>query len=306
MTEDTLRHDSTYRRGVILGLTMAEIMVLVVFCLMALMAVVLEQMAKLEGGQNSLAIKVLEKVQGQYSDPLLKYDDFAERLTDDWEKAKKYESLAQRLGNLPPEKLEELVDAAAELYSRTTEEQRRDLVAFVKTLPFESLEKDQGLPPLIDLRDKDNKFFEVGSARVSDEFRAHLKGQVADKIWENLQQYPVVDVIEIVGHTSETSVGGGRSSLDQTALAVVRGTADVSSMSAGDNAGLGLARAIAVMMVLKEDPRLKDVTMLPLSAGPMIQPVDVLADGSMSGEVAERRRIEIRARRKLDTLKGQE
>jgi hypothetical protein len=67
-----------------------------------------------------------------------------------------------------------------------------------------------------------------------------------------------------------------------------------------DNAGLGLARATAVVRVLMLDERLKGYTLLPLSGGQLIGVDDRLTKGG-GGDERERRRIEIRVRRANST-----
>jgi hypothetical protein len=70
----------------------------------------------------------------------------------------------------------------------------------------------------------------------------------------------------------------------------------VSNLISADNAGLGLARATAVVRVLGSDERLKGYTLLPLSGGQLIGVDDRLTSGG-GGDEPERRRIEIRLRR---------
>ncbi len=65
-----------------------------------------------------------------------------------------------------------------------------------------------------------------------------------------------------------------------------------------DNVGLGMARAAAIVRILRTDTRLNKFEILPLSAGQMVDLGGRLADGASSKEaVRERRRIEIRVRR---------
>ena len=63
-----------------------------------------------------------------------------------------------------------------------------------------------------------------------------------------------------------------------------------------DNAGLGFARAVAIVQILKGDRRLDGLTILPLSAAQLVGTDGKLSDGSSAGDVKERRRIEIRVR----------
>ena len=68
--------------------------------------------------------------------------------------------------------------------------------------------------------------------------------------------------------------------------------------SAVDNAGLGLARASAVIRVLRSIPELSNYEILPYSAGQLILPNETLTNGQSILEDDQRRRIEIRVRRR--------
>ena len=72
------------------------------------------------------------------------------------------------------------------------------------------------------------------------------------------------------------------------------------TLEPADNAGLGLARAISVANVLRGNPALSGITVLPLSAAQLILPGDTLTVGQ-AGNVETRRRIEIRIRRREAT-----
>src|SRR5207245_11173678 len=103
--------------------------------------------------------------------------------------------------------------------------------------------------------------------------------------------------IEVIGHTDEQKIVARNSNLDAFLLDTLRtNTGNVSSLIPADNAGLGLARATAVVRVLGSDERLKDYTLLPLSGGQLIGVDDRLTRGG-GGDERERRRIEIRVRR---------
>ena len=59
-----------------------------------------------------------------------------------------------------------------------------------------------------------------------------------------------VDVIEVIGHTDERPVASGLSNLDRRLSSVMSGASDVGLLQPADNAGLGLARAVAVVKVV--------------------------------------------------------
>ena len=63
-------------------------------------------------------------------------------------------------------------------------------------------------------------------------------------------------------------------------------------------AGLGLARAVAVVSVLSRSPLLAGYKLIPISGAQLVNTDETLAiDGFFSGDVRERRRIEIRLRK---------
>lgn len=82
---------------------------------------------------------------------------------------------------------------------------------------------------------------------------------------------------------------------------VIAKGASAARLTAADNAGLGFARALAVVQVLKKDDRVKHLTIVPLSAAQMINVDGNLSDGSKGGDVKERRRIEVRVRQSSTT-----
>ena len=106
-----------------------------------------------------------------------------------------------------------------------------------------------------------------------------------------------VDVIEVVGHTDELGIAARPSILDKELLPILRGDGDIKKLVPGDNAGLGLARAVAIVDVLKRDGRLKEFRILPLSGAQLVQTDETLSTGVQTGADPKRRRIEIRMRK---------
>ena len=106
-----------------------------------------------------------------------------------------------------------------------------------------------------------------------------------------------VDVIEVIGHTDEQPVSNRVSNLDRTLPTVTTGGNSTGALQWADNAGLGLARALAVVKVLSFDPRLRRFRILPLSAAQLIATDGKLTRWDARGDVRERRRIEIRMRK---------
>jgi outer membrane protein OmpA-like peptidoglycan-associated protein len=193
--------------------------------------------------------------------------------------------------------LERLVRAGARDMSN---EQLEALVASVSTSG--SIEAkgplDASWPPIISL-DGNRYRFRTGSAAITPEFEDYLVNDAAAKIADLLRQYDA-DVIEIVGHTDEQVIEPTEqrlSNLDKVALPAVNGATN-DELIPVDNAGLGLARAIAVARVLRNQPDLLGKKVVPLSAGQLLRKGDFLSTGvGDAADDPDRRRIEIRVRR---------
>jgi len=78
---------------------------------------------------------------------------------------------------------------------------------------------------------------------------------------------------------------------------VTSGESAGAALQWSDNAGLGLARALAVVKVLAADARLRAFRILPLSAAQLIDTDSRLTKWDGQSDVRERRRIEIRMRK---------
>jgi flagellar motor protein MotB len=151
-------------------------------------------------------------------------------------------------------------------------------------------------PPIIKIKEADGEFFLVGSAQVSPAFEAKIKREVVPRILELVTRFQT-DVVEIVGNTDEQPIPPGiPSNLDTLSIDVLAKGESPARLNAADNAGLGFARALAVVQVLSKDDRLRKLTILPLSAAQVIDVDGKLSNGSKGGDVKERRRIEIRVR----------
>ena len=112
---------------------------------------------------------------------------------------------------------------------------------------------------------------------------------------KNVDDYDV-DVVEVIGHTDEVPMSG-KSNLDTSLIRASVNKVSIASLQSTDNAGLAMARAVAVVRILRADKRLAGLTILPLSGAQMIVPVDKMADGTAPGSNQQRRRIEIRLRK---------
>jgi len=116
-----------------------------------------------------------------------------------------------------------------------------------------------------------------------------------------------VDVIEVVGHTDERPIGIRQlSNLDRELPSVLKSSSSVASLTPADNAGLGLARAVAVVSVLRQSPLLDGYKIIPLSGAQLVNTDETLALEASPDDVQQRRRIEIRLRKSvsIDTTSG--
>ena len=150
-------------------------------------------------------------------------------------------------------------------------------------------------PPFFSLSEAGGYFFDSGKATLRPAFEANLRNVIIPLLAKNIQEYGV-DVVEVIGHTDEVPMVGA-SNLDASLINASRGGFPIAELRSTDNAGLAIARAVAVVRILRADPRLRGITILPLSGAQMVVPVDKLADGRATSSDQSRRRIEIRLRR---------
>jgi outer membrane protein OmpA-like peptidoglycan-associated protein len=301
-----------YNRGLILGLTMAESMLLLVFCLLLVAAAMISQ----ERSHRYQAERKLKEAEQQLV--LLEQ----KRSEQSWLIVQLQKQL--KSGDLSPAdqaKLEkewrELVLARETLDSLnaegTTSQDLRELAKVGEVLKQHGVDLAKapdevnkllagGLggtaphewPPIINLEDVRTNYFQSGSTELTKTFVQLLDTTVVNEIAGNLSAYGA-NIVEVIGHTDEQPVARRTSNLDDTLIDAMDGRLPISAVEPADNAGLGLARAIAVANVLKANPKLKNATILPMSAAQLILPGDTISAGQ-AGAVETRRRIEIRVR----------
>lgn len=319
-----------HRRGVVMGFTMAELMLLLLFCLLLATAGVLAQrdqrIAELEAVPKGevttgelaqlrqsdaqlsglLAMLGMPKLAAPQVDALWQQLALANASAPSSAGAKVLAELTEEVGPMSAGERDRLLKAlAAMLASGMT---ARDMSRLAQLTPEQlALMRQPGAlqvsghqwPPIISLEDNGNRFA-TGSAELTPAFRADLEQRVAGEVEQLLDAYGV-DVIEIIGHTDEQVITPTRpSNLDVTAIEVMSGRLGPDAMVADDNAGLGLARAIAVAKVLEATGRFAGIKLVPLSAAQLLLPGDTLSSGA-AGRLEQndqrRRRIEIRVRR---------
>jgi phosphoribosylanthranilate isomerase len=208
--------------------------------------------------------------------------------------------------NMSPEHLKELlpaIDLLTKILSDETpyEDQIMNLIADAEKGKAAGEGKPHEWPPIISLSETQDHYFKSGSAEISPAFRELLIAKTANQIATIAAQYGV-NVVEVIGHTDEQRITGIRSNLDSEIADVLNGNKSIAALKPGDNAGLGLARALAVTQVLRGQPRLTGLTILPMSGAQLTLPSDDLTDGRDAGNSEGRRRIEIRVRKRNEIM----
>lgn len=329
-----------YGRGLILGLTMAETFLLLVFCLLLIAAAAIatqrreldDARAERDKAIAELALKrpdvrriqlELQELREQNAH-LVESNTRLEQtvaaippeilrqaeIDDDWQELTLAKDLAEAVKSegLSPSEASRLAPALRVLKENgfLDAESSDARLADALSAAAENHQEPHTWPPIINLSEAGGYYFAVGSAELTDEFRSRLRDKIVARIASYLDEYKV-DVVEVIGHTDEQSLAEGRTSnLDRTVGGILQGQATASDIRPADNAGLGLARAIAVAEILKNDVRLADATVLPLSGAQLVMPGDMMTDGLQGGDVRERRRIEIRIRRRSDHIVASE
>jgi flagellar motor protein MotB len=340
MDGEILQQRSSYRQGLVLGLTMAEIMLLLVFCLLIAMATSLkkEQSRRVEAEKqldqqqeqgrrdrdliasvrkNSAVFEKLPGVSG-LSDPA-EIDKYWRELVDSKNSITELEKsglsvkeLRDKLADIEKLKLSGIgVDKAlrdADIVGAINRAMTKHGQPPASTLAIlEAVEKGispgagpsgHQWPPIITLSEANGNFFKSGSAELSVDFQKKLTTSIPVDILSNVKKFDV-DVIEVVGHTDEQPLGIRQSNLDSNLLSVLKSTAGVSTLIPADNAGLGLARAVSVVSVLRKSSLLSGYKLIPLSGAQLVNTDETLAVLGIPANIPERRRIEIRLRKSV-------
>tara|TARA_B100000678_G_scaffold98291_1_gene82125 strand:+ start:364 stop:1203 length:840 start_codon:yes stop_codon:yes gene_type:complete len=274
---------------------MAEIMILLIFVLlMALASALASRERKLEAYESGAADKLVEAMQEAY--PSASSDEYYKELVRAIEARQQVESVGE--GQARDSLLE---DAALgrELREAADQAGADDPGAFAqRALDKARAGKKGEWPPFFSLSEAGGYYFESGRATLRPRFEQQLRSTVIPALKRNIDDYGV-DVVEVIGHTDEVPMPGV-SNLDANLIQASANRIPTDALSFGDNAGLAMARAVAVVRILRADERLRGVTILPLSGAQMIVPVDTVADGRANRSDELRRRIEIRLRRSTE------
>lgn len=288
-----LRQDKSYRRGLVLGLTVAEIMILLIFVLlMALAAALQNRDRRIQALDQGGASRLVEAMQKAY--PQAKTgDDYFKELTKAIGARQVIESAGPAAGR---QQLLADAETGRRLREAAVTSGVKDPERFAREIVEASARGRKGQwPPFFNLSEAGGYYFDSGKATLRPEFERNLSSQVIPMLAKSVADYDV-DVIEVIGHTDEVPMSGA-SNLDRQIINASAGRFPVAELRSTDNAGLALARAVAVTRILRTDTRLSKVSILPLSGAQLIVPVDRMADGTARGGDQRRRRIEIRLRR---------
>jgi flagellar motor protein MotB len=293
-----IRQDKPYRRGLVLGMTMAEIMILLIFVLLMALAAALatreKELAAFNDGTASRLVEAMQEAYPNASNP----DEYYKELVRAIEARKQIEQVGEAAAQdslLEDAKLGRDVRQAAE------EAGARDPAKYAEEAINKARKGKKGeWPPFFSLSEAGGYYFESGKATLRPDFERKLRSTVIPALRKNIEDYGV-DVVEVIGHTDEVPMVG-TSNLDTTLIRASANQLPTESLRSTDNAGLAIARAVAVVKILRADPRLREVTILPLSGAQMIVPVDKLADGTATKSDQLRRRIEIRLRRTTEQI----
>lgn len=307
--------DREHRRGLVLGFTLAEVLLLILFLLLLALGSKLQKLdAERAVTQSELQTK--REVESNLRDAL-RTANAALRLA-----AVQLRGAGKELetGSIDP-------SSTSELDAMTSDERKsvNDIITQAKTInptdpiqvlreaitaaapsPLGTGDKEakspagHNWPPIIRLSEADGFYFRSGSAELSEPFRTTLTSSVMERLLSIIAEYKV-DVIEVIGHTDEQPLVVRASNLDKTLVPYLQGQPQDPFLPS-DNAGLGLARAAAVVRVISADPRAKNLRVLPLSGAQLIDLGDQLTAGQSAAPREERRRIEIRVRRSTAPL----
>lgn len=331
------RQGSSYRQGLVLGLTMAEVMLLIVFALLLTLGSALiskrDQVAKFS------AIEALLKENGDLSNLsatelrlLAKLKLSFPRLTNDDVERIIIKAEAPELSLVPTAKEESFLKSARQSTSTFKSKEiddfwdnlksaaenpkavsqqlalaaslndmvelpptKKEIAELLKIGADLKSKGEHNWPPIIRLSEADGYYFKTGSAELSEGFSKKLRTDIIPTLIQYVKEYKV-DVIEVIGHTDEQAIAPRASNFDLTLVDVAKGMKPVSTLIPGDNAGLGLARAVSVVRAFLTNKDIQKLQVLPLSGAQLIDVNEHLTTGGKTN-VKERRRIEIRLRR---------
>jgi outer membrane protein OmpA-like peptidoglycan-associated protein len=311
-----------YRRGLVLGFTMAEITVMVIFALLLAVAALLKVredkirdmehvVAGMKGQIRGLEEKIgppIPQVAGRNQ-----FEDLFRELQPAKGEDAKVKQLKVRIAalleaalkpvgqqngaassgaNSSPDGLIPSLNPSGEGHGGISKARTNPL----DIPPRQPIGHDQ--PPIIMLSEAEGYSFETGKADITREFGTAINTQIIPLLKELAHKY-MCDVIEVIGHTDGQPVASMKSNLDANLTRLVNG--ELLALTPGSNADLGLMRAWSVIRYLQEAGGLQGMAFYGYGAGQVIRPDGHYAASRDAAVDASRRRIEIRLRRSLSS-----
>ena len=285
-----------YQRGVLLGLTLAEVFILLLFIfLISLSSQKNNHPTTDSADRNTIGVKPPPEIAS--NDNTFPIPDTSAPLVPDGIPIPEPPIFGvQKSDSQPPKNDDDYsVEDQSELSIKDPEYKIDSTTANQTEDPIrvDSNSGKHNWPPIITITEAQGYSFPKGSALLSDTFREFLTTKVAVTLKENIDKYQA-NVIEVVGHTDEQPKSGN-SNLDIALLTAANGECPIHHLTTADNVGLGMARALSIVQVLTICPELSGVQILPYSAGQAIDNSGSLSNGG-GGDAPSRRRIEIRLR----------
>lgn len=337
MDGQVTQQSSSYRQGLVLGLTMAEVVLLLVFCLLIAMTTLLrkEQVSRQNAEEQLRIEKAHNRADSELVKALQQNPDLYERLRkasransskeidEFWRELVESRATVEVLkkSGLSEKDIRERLSEAEQLLTHGINIPKAlrnaAVVAAIRDVMPNANDKTASPKEIADavakgLRGGDSaghrwppiiKLSEADGFRFksgSAELTPAFTDQLKHKTTEEIQSIIKqfdVDIIEVVGHTDEQPLGLRQSNLDRDLLSVLRNDASIGSLVPADNAGLGLARAVSVVSVLLQTGALHDYKIIPLSGAQLVNNDESLAIKGKPGDIPARRRIEIRLRK---------
>lgn len=279
----------TYQRGVLLGLTLAEVFILLIFVFLLSLYNNREALSRGSPSDSALSIGVAPPEKSRERDDTFPIPDTPRELVVN----------GNPVQPPPPLGVSDSIRSTASGYFELGKNQSpvsKSKDTQMSTKPLidpDKMTSGHTWPPIITITEAEGYSFPTGSAALSDSFEEHLKTEVASVLKDNVLKYKA-NIIEVFGHTDEQPKSG-QSNLDSSLIDAANGSIPINKLQSADNVGLGMARAVAVVQVLDSCPELDGATILPYSAGQAIDTSGTLSPG-ISGDNQSRRRIEIRLR----------
>lgn len=186
------------------------------------------------------------------------------------------------------EKIKQQEDA---LKNKDKELQQKENTIIRKNQEISSLKSQ----PPIEITEASNRKFESGSAELSAGLINFIRNNLVQQI-ENYAQGKEGYIVQVIGHTDGQRNNSFQiSNLDDRLERVAIGNGNISNLTPGSNADLGLMRALAVVKELENNRRLKQLGLKfrAYSAAQLYLPSGEYARVERNPE-QKRRRIEIR------------